>query len=169
MGTFAIGCLIGAEWPRLARLARFWPIALVASSGAAILLLAESHVVRAGMWDEGSGAYLWPSRLPQTLTWSVCLLWIGREFRATWAPIRELSEHSLGIYLLHPIPLGLIGPLTSALPSGVRVPILMISCLASAYVLVRLLGQTPLGAVALGEPATTEANARPASLRATAA
>jgi peptidoglycan/LPS O-acetylase OafA/YrhL len=156
LGTFALGCVASQEWPRLARFARLWPVALAVAAAAGGLVLLEAHAVPTGAWREGNGAYLWPSRLPQTIVWSLALLWLGRWFRrvASWAPIRELSQHSLGIYLLHPAVLTVVGPLTSNITPLVRVPMLIAAALAGGWLLVRVLAVRRPTAAAVGEAPT---------------
>ncbi|HLG73081.1 MAG TPA: acyltransferase [Chloroflexota bacterium] len=163
-GTFALGCLAGAEWPRLRRLDGWWPVAALGSIATAALVLLEGRFVQpGGGLREGSGAYFWPSHLAQTIAWCMALLWIGCRFQARlealWSPVRQLSQHSLGIYLLHPAILDVLGPRTSQLPPALRVPALIALSFAAAYLAVRLLALTPLTASIVGEqapPATTK-------------
>jgi surface polysaccharide O-acyltransferase-like enzyme len=157
-GTFALGCLAGAEWDRLARLDRFWPLALAVAMAAGWLVLTESHLVGTVDWRQGNAAYLWPSRLLQTVSWSLALLWLGRRFyahaSASWAAIQRLSQHSLGLYVLHPIVLAMLGPRTNMMPASARVVVLMSAALAGSYIAVRLLAHTRLTAAAIGEQLT---------------
>lgn len=163
-GTFALGALTAAEWPRLAPLDRWWPLAVLASAAAAGLLLMEGRIIADTAVREGSGAYLWPSRLPQTIVWSLTLLWLGRRFHARWGivwpAVGRLSQHSLGIYLLHPMFLAFLGPHTAWLPAAIRVPVLAAVSFVCAYLLVRLLSFSGPTAAAVGE----EPRSRPARL-----
>lgn len=152
-GTFALGCLASAEWPRLARLARFWPLAVLATIASGALLLGEGRLL-SDQVREGSSAYFWPSRLPQTLAWSLALLWLGRRWAGQIgkAPlIGELSRHSLGVYLLHPAFLDALGPASNGVPPALRVPLLLVVSFAGAYLAVRLLSLTQLTALMVGE------------------
>lgn len=154
-GTFALGCLAASEWHRLARLDRFWPLAVMAAVAASWLLLRDAHLVGTAGWRQGNAAYMWPSRLLETVTWSLAILWLGRRFyrrgQGVWTAIGRLSQHSLGVYLLHPIMLAVLGPRTDGLPSAARVCLLMAAALAGAYVAVRALARTRLTAAAIGE------------------
>jgi peptidoglycan/LPS O-acetylase OafA/YrhL len=158
MGTFALGCLASAEWQRLARLWRLWPVGLALCALSGALVLAEGQAISAA--HEGSLAYLWPSRLPQTVVWSVTLLWLGRAL-ASRPLVGELSRHSLGIYLLHPVFLDALGPRTSVLPPAVRAPLLLAASFAAAYAAVRLLALRRGTALAIGE-SSADGEPRPA-------
>jgi probable poly-beta-1,6-N-acetyl-D-glucosamine export protein len=155
MGTFATGCLAAAEWGWLSRIARAWPVAVLGCLAAGGLLLLEGHAISPIAAHEGNAAYLWPSRLPQTIVWCLTLLWFGRLGLEHLGPatklVEQLSSHSLGIYLLHPIFLELLGPHTSGLPTMIRVPALLALSFAGAYVAVRLLALRPATAAAVGE------------------
>jgi membrane-bound acyltransferase YfiQ involved in biofilm formation len=167
VGTFALGCLTASEWPRVRRLDRFWMLALIAAAAAGGLLLLEGRGISAGQ-DEGNAAYLWPSRLPQTIAWSLALLWLGRRFQPLlgrlWRPVRQLSQHSLGIYLLHPIFLAVLGPRTSGLPVFLRVPLLLAASFTAAYGTVHLLALTTPTAAVIGEQPASRVKAAPERL-----
>lgn len=168
MGTFSLGCLTAAEWPRLARLARFWPIAVVASAISGCLVLLEGQTIAPIAANEGSSAYLWPSRLPQTVIWCLTLLWLGRILLSQAGCIeqaaRQLSTHSLGIYLLHPLFLTALGPWTSGLPTVARVPLLLGASFSGAYGLVRLLTLWRGTALVIGEQPPVRRRARGSNL-----
>jgi surface polysaccharide O-acyltransferase-like enzyme len=153
-GTFALGCIAAAEWPRLAGLSRWWPLAVLAAVVTGCLVLGEGQLVGGVDWRQGNAAYLWPSRLAQTVSWCLAVLWIGQRLRAPGAlqtAIGRLSQHSLGLYVLHPIVLDALGPRTGGLLPPIRVLLLIAAALAGAYVAVRLLAHTRLTAAALGE------------------
>jgi peptidoglycan/LPS O-acetylase OafA/YrhL len=126
---------------------------LVFAAASALALLGEGSGIH-NPADEGNGAYLWPSRLPQTITWCLAALAAGARVDprlGVWRPVRALSRHSLGIFLLHPLFLDLLGPHTAALPGPVRVPLLLAASFGAAYVLVRLLALNRRTAAAIGE------------------
>lgn len=151
IGTFALGALLGSAWDRLAGLARWWPlwVALAFAAGAVVLL--EGRLVPAGALREGNGAYAWPSRLPQAVMWSLALLWAGRLSRhaASSPVVQALSRHSLGIYLLHPLALTVLGPATVTLPAAMRVPLLMAAALSAGWALTAALGRLGLAGLPL--------------------
>jgi len=156
-GTFALGCLAAARWPWLARLDRLWPLLMVGCVASAALLLGESRLIEPASLHEGNAAYLWPSRLPQTVMWCLGLLWLGRwiapRLGRAWVWIGGLSRHSLGIYLLHPLFLELLGPRTSATPGWLRVPLLIGISFGGAYAMLWLLRVLTPATAALAEPA----------------
>ncbi len=170
LGTFTLGCLAAAEWRRLTAFDRWWPVGVLGSIAAAALVLAEARLVPAGPLREGSAGFLWPTRLAQTATWALTLLWLGRRMypraAGAWRPVRELSGRSLGIYLLHPIALDVAGPHTQALPPAIRVPALIVVSFAAAYAAVWLLARSRPTAVAVGERAPPLLQGRPTRMAA---
>ncbi len=154
-GYFALGCLIGAEYPRLRALWRWWPAGVVLTAAGGALVVAEGLLVPNDWWRQGSYAFLWPSRLPATLALVAAVLWFGRllaaRLRPFWGPIERLSRHSLGVYIVQVLVLWMLGAYTGAWPAGPRLVFLVVGSLAIAYVAVVLLARTRWGALSIGE------------------
>ena len=154
LGTFLLGCLTARLWPYLSRWERYWPAALAAAVVAAAFVLLEGSAIGGDYWRQGNAAYLWPSRLAQTMSWCLSLLWLGRRWSGAGSRlVRGLSVRSLGVYAVHPLFLSLLGPFTAPMPVAVRVPLLMATALAGAYATVALIARTRLGAFAMGDQA----------------
>jgi len=133
IGLFLIGCLAGRHLLAILERYRWWPLALLVTLIAGWLTLLEGSHVGGSMWQQGTGAYFWPSRLPFTCAFTLTLLWLGRAL-AGWlahvqAAIDVLGQHSLGIYILHPLPLVLLGPATGGWADLPRLLLLLVSTL----------------------------------------
>lgn len=156
VGYFTLGCLLGAEYERLRRLARFWWVALALAGGGVLLMLEVSRLVPVRAYSQGTYSYLWPSMLPMTLGVTGAVLAFGRRFRsrlnAVWPAVRGLSHHSLGIYAFHVVIVTAVGAATAGILAPLRYLILVVASLALAYPVVGALARTRLGALAVGEP-----------------
>lgn len=163
LGYFAVGCLVGANWRRLAALQRWWPLAAAAVAVTAGVFLAESLTVSPDASRHGTYTFLWPAEIPLTLSVSLLVLWVGRAYRETLRPaglaISWVSRHSLGLYIVHPIFLNAAGPRLAGLPAGLRVALLVALALAGAALVVAVLERIPWIGITIGE------RARPLTLR----
>lgn len=161
IGYFALGWVAGAEYDRLRRLHRFWPLALAAATLAAGGFLLSSRLVPADDPRQGMNVFLWPSLVPLAVALTLALVWAGSalrpRFEPFWPAVRRLSRHSLGIYIAHVLLLPAYGEATWSVPALARIPLLIALSMASSYVVVAALARTRLGAAAVGEapPAPT--------------
>ena len=160
-GYFALGCLAGAEYERLIRLRRLWPLAALAAVAATALVLAEAAMIGQSYWRQGAYSFLWPSRLPATLAICLAVLWGGAALkrRPAWlfTIAEELGSRSLGVYVLQSAVLVFLGPRTGQLPAAARVALLVPVTLVIAYAATRLLLRFRLGRLSLGERAAAAA------------
>ncbi|HXM58382.1 MAG TPA: acyltransferase, partial [Candidatus Dormibacteraeota bacterium] len=147
-GWFLLGCLLSACYERFRALSRLWPLALGAAVLGAVAVLFEATLVPADQWRQGTYAFLWPTRLPATLAVVALLLWAGRELGAVaghrlWAPVRALSQRSLGVYVLHVGAIEVLAhtPLIS-LPPVLRLAVLMAGSLTISYLVAGALTRT---------------------------
>ncbi|MHB8619572.1 MAG: acyltransferase [Chloroflexota bacterium] len=156
-GYFVLGCLAAAEYERLSRWSRLWPLLLPLAALAFALYWWEGSRISPSFFHEGTYAFLWPSRLPLTGVLVLLTLWWGQRLglvkRAVWPALRAVSQYSLGIYIVHPLVLLLIGPWTAPLPTPVRLFTLTATSLGAAYAAVALMARTRLGALAVGDSA----------------
>lgn len=161
VGYFAIGVATGRMLAaRGGRGVAAWPFALLIAPATALLLWVDvSGAVNAGFGD-GTGAFLRPLILPMTL--AICgavvfgapsvLRHMPRLRRATTV----VGQHSLGIYIVHPLLLWWFGKrlfpaLQTHLPWSIA-PLLGLTAATaiSALVISALLARTPLAAT-IGE------------------
>ncbi|HZV51118.1 MAG TPA: acyltransferase [Candidatus Dormibacteraeota bacterium] len=157
-GWFLLGCLAGRVYDRhLTRLDRLWPLGLAATAAASAVVLIEGQGVADDWWRQGTNAFLWPAVVLQGLAAALTLLWGGRRLAATvsaawlWRPVRGLSQHSLGVYVIHVLLLNLLGILIGDWPPVVRIAGLLAGSLGLAYLATRGLAVTRPGALAVGE------------------
>ncbi|MGH2469225.1 MAG: acyltransferase family protein, partial [Chloroflexota bacterium] len=133
VGLFLIGCLVGKNLPAILEQYRWWPLALLVTLIAGWLTLLEGSHVGGSTWQQGTGAYFWPSRLPFTCTLTLLVLWLGRAFADQLAQVQGaidvLGQHSLGIYILQPLPLVLLGPATGGWAGLPRLLVLLVATL----------------------------------------
>jgi len=164
IGYFALGWMAGAEYDRLERLRRFWPLALAVAGLAGAGFLLSSLLVPTDSLRHGINVFFWPSLVPLTVSVTLALVWASSALRPraepVWPAVRALSRHSLGIYIAHVLLLPAYGEATWWVPAVARIPMLIALSLASSYVLVVALARSRLGAAAVGE-----AQAPPARLR----
>jgi surface polysaccharide O-acyltransferase-like enzyme len=155
IGYFTAGCLIGQNYERLRRLKRWWPLGLLACIAAAGIMSWQGNIVP-GSWTQGTYSYLWPSRLLMVGAIAVTVLWcgafLGPRWRGALSLIRSLSHNSLGIYVLSPIALLILGHDTSGWPKTMRLLVLVAGQLAFAFPLAIAFASTRLGAWAVGSP-----------------
>jgi len=155
-GWFLLGCVLSDWYDRFRELSWLWPAALALTVLGGVLVLVEAFLVPGDQWRQGTYAFLWPSRLPATLGVTALLLWLGREVAPLaghlWAPVRALSQRSLGVYVIHVGVLDALGHTALAgLPEAPRLAVLFAGSLAIAYALTVALARTGAGALALGE------------------
>ena len=164
IGYFALGWLAGAEYERLRRLRRFWPLALAVAGLAAAGFLLSSRLVPASEPRQGVNVFVWPSLVPLAVALTLALVWAAAALRPrlelVWPAVTAVSRHSLGIYIAHVLLLTAYGEVTWAVPAVVRIPLLIAVSLATSYVLVALLARTRLGAAAVGEERAAPARSR---------
>jgi surface polysaccharide O-acyltransferase-like enzyme len=174
-GWFLLGCLAGRVYDRhLTRLDRLWPLGLAVTAALSLAVLMEGRWVADGWWRQGTNAFLWPAVVLQGLAAALTLLWGGRRLAAVtatwlWRPVRGLSQHSLGVYVVHVLVLDLLGIVIGGWPPALRVPALLVGSLGLAYLVTRGLAATRPGALAVGEPRSRPEIAWLGGLRAGAA
>jgi surface polysaccharide O-acyltransferase-like enzyme len=168
-GYFCLGCLVGAEYGQLRSRCHLWPVGLALAPLAALLVLAESHLVANDWWRQGLYVFLWPSQLPASVVIVAVLLWGGRLLAQRagrlWAPVTALSRHSLGVYVLQvPVLYALGNQTRQGWAPGLRFVLLIAGSLAVSYALVALLlTRNRLGALSVGEQKTAPPRARQTS------
>src|SRR5579875_1521651 len=157
-GWFLLGCLAGWAYDRhLTRLAWLWPLSLAATVASSVAVLMEGRAVPEDWWRQGTNAFLWPAVVLQGFTVALTLLWGGRRLAGVvsaawlWRPVRGLSQHSLGVYVIHVLLLNLLGILIGDWPPVVRIAGLLAGSLGLAYLATRGLATTRPGALAVGE------------------
>jgi fucose 4-O-acetylase-like acetyltransferase len=161
IGYFALGVLAG-RWlrPQRGRGLPAWPFVVAVPITAALLLWVDVSGATNAAYAQGTGAFLRPLLLPFAL--AVCgavLFGAPRLLRRTprlHAATTTLGRHSLGVYIVHPLLLTVLGRLLlPALHAHVPwsvVPFLglVAACGAGALLFCALLARTPL-AMAIGE------------------
>jgi surface polysaccharide O-acyltransferase-like enzyme len=159
IGYFALGIAAGRLFAT--RRAHLMPLPfLLAIPPAAAALLASDGSTPRGQFTEGTGAFLLPLLLPLVVAVSGAVLWgapaLLRRSRHLTTVVDVLSRHALGIYIIHPLLLGAIGPRLTALTDR-NLPVSLAgvaidygAVLAGALLLARLLTATPLAAL-IGE------------------
>ncbi|HLH68520.1 MAG TPA: acyltransferase [Candidatus Dormibacteraeota bacterium] len=157
-GWFLLGCLAGWAYDRhLTRLAWLWPLSLAATVASSVAVLMEGRAVPEDWWRQGTNAFLWPAVVLQGFTVALTLLWGGRRLAGVvsaawlWRPVRGLSQHSLGVYVIHVLLLDLLGALVGGWPPVLRIAVLLAGGLGLAYLATRGLATTRPGALAVGE------------------
>lgn len=164
IGYFALGWMAGAEYDRLRRLQRFWPLALGVAGVAAGGFLLSSRLVPAADLQQGVNVFFWPSLVPLAVALTLALVWSAAALRprleAAWPAVTALSRHSLGIYIAHVLLLPAFGEATWGMPAVARIPLLIALSLSSSYLLVALLARSRLGAAAVGEARATPSRLR---------
>lgn len=164
IGYFALGWLAGAEYDRLRRLRRFWPLALAAAGMAGGGFLLSSLLVPAEDLRQGINVFFWPSLVPLAVALTLALIWAAGVLRPrlgrAWPAVKALSRHSLGIYIAHVLLLPAYGEATWSVPAVVRIPLLLALSLATSYLLVAVLARTRFGAAAVGEAPPAPARLR---------
>ena len=161
IGFFAIGVLAGRRLAsRRGRGLPAWPFVLAVPLTAAGLLWSDVSRATNAQYAHGTGAFLRPLLLPLAI--AVCgavvfgaprlMLRLPRLHQAALV----LSRHSLGVYIVHPLLLALLGPLLRPalavhLPWSI-LPFLAITLgsLAGALVFSAVIARTPLAPI-IGE------------------
>jgi surface polysaccharide O-acyltransferase-like enzyme len=158
VGYFAIGLAVGRELairgaPRLnARIIAASALATVV--GGVLLIAVAYNSAPHGGFQQGTGGFLLPQEPLFVISVAALVLFGGRTVvnhsRALAATTRVLSENSLGIYILHPILIYVIGRQLGALLSpGLPISlagflVLTAAGLAAATLVSVLLSTTPL-------------------------
>jgi peptidoglycan/LPS O-acetylase OafA/YrhL len=156
-GYFVAGALLAELWPDLRRHGLLLPAAAAATAVAATAWLLTGAAIPADPRLHGTYAFLWPGRTPLVLAGSVLVLGIGAAGRervpqAVHGAVEWLGSRSLGVYVSHPIALMIFGPFAlSRLPAWPRVGYLVAVSLAFGWAVVKVLGESRGGAIALGE------------------
>lgn len=168
IGYFAIGMAVGSSLRRpgaLRRALNVWrvPLAVAAAvatagTGAALLLLHYPGSPYAATFLDGTGAFLNPV-LPLLVLSAVTMIAalvppLLRRSRLLAAGVVSLSEQSLGVYIVHPIPLFFLGTylFQGRMDGGgpgafLWFAALVMATLLSALIAVRLLRATRIAAV----------------------
>jgi len=154
VGYFAFGCLLGAEYERVRRLRRLWPVAALTTVLGGMLMFWNSHHIASDHWLQSTYAYLWPSRVPMTIAMVMCVIWGGgwvrQKLAVLWPVVHGMSRHSLGIYAFHVLVVTAAGTLTAAWPVNVRFSVMVAAAIAISYPVVNRMARSPL-AWAVGE------------------
>jgi surface polysaccharide O-acyltransferase-like enzyme len=155
VGYFALGCLAGAEWESIRGWWRCWPAALAAALVSMALFVAESFTVAPGAARHETNVFIWPATLPLTTSVALLVLWSAHVLRhhAAWSiPVGSwLGRRSLGLYIVHPLALRLLGPHLGWLPDWPTILLLVSGSLALAALAVAALRSTPWTAASIGE------------------
>lgn len=155
VGYFALGCYAASREEWLLQRASAWRVSLVAAALAAVAFAVEGQLLPPGSTHEGTYVYLWPTMLLLASTISLSVFMAARGFRASLSlvqpAITSVSHHSLGIYLLHPLFLRLIGLLTGGMNPAIQFASLLVGSAGLSYGMIWCLVQSRLGAMACGE------------------
>ncbi|MGH7904700.1 MAG: acyltransferase, partial [Candidatus Dormibacteraceae bacterium] len=155
VGYFAAGCLAAAHWRRLVGLSRYWPAALAVALLSTGAFLAESLTVSTASWRHGTYTFLWPAEIPLTLSISLAVLWMARTFQGSlgraWPAVAWVSRHSLGLYIVHPVFMNLLGPHLGGIGPVPRVATLFVFSLVCAALTVVGLTRHRWTALSIGE------------------
>ncbi|HXA29131.1 MAG TPA: acyltransferase [Candidatus Angelobacter sp.] len=161
IGYFALGVLAG-RWlrERDGRGLPAWPFLAAVPATGALLLAVDVRGAANAAYAQGTGAFLTPLLLPFAVAVGGAVIFgAPRLLRRTprlRAASDALSRHSLGVYIVHPLLLALLGrllrhALQTHLPWSIAAFLgIVAGSLAGALLFCTLLARTPL-AVAIGE------------------
>lgn len=165
-GYFLAGVVLAELWPDLREWRPLLAVAALATAVAVPIWLLTDAGISADPGVHGTYAFLWPGRAPLVLAGSLLLLAGGAAARhqvpaAVQSAVGWLGGRSLGVYVSHPLALMIFGPIALAqLPAWPRVAALVGASLLFGWVVVRVLGASRAGAVALGEEPPAPRTAR---------
>ncbi len=125
VGYFALGIFLGRHQGWLGSGARWAPAVLALAVASEVVLFVGPVGLIArhwGPWVGGTGAFLRPTLLLTTALVFTLLWWaapalLGRGGRGMRRVVAEGSRHSLGIYIVHPLFLLVVGPQLQRAPA----------------------------------------------------